>query len=213
MTPQKGPASATYATEGKATARVMRLDLGRFGEVHVRFHARRTKMVPPPRGCTGPKAKEKIGIWRGKIRFKGEHRYTTARATEARGKVFFPVDLNCHGGKLHAVTSLSAYKGTTTDFAATRLKGSSKTTFTALDFGPVEAVTITRSVELTAPASTFTFNDALTRAHVKPPWPFSGTGDFASPSSWTGPLMVRFPGKRVALTGAGWTASLSEFNP
>jgi hypothetical protein len=39
----------------------------------------------------------------------------------------------------------------------------------------------------------FTFNDALTRAHVNPPAPFSGTGSLSN-LIWSGSLAVDFSG-------------------
>jgi hypothetical protein len=223
ITASKGPGVATYSSRGKVTATVMKADFGTLGTVRVRFHAERTKTVDPPKGCTGSKQKRETGVWRGKIRFKGEGGYTKVRTRKAHGTVLLTRNLKCRGPKPKPATVLNATKvdqatNTTVTFHAAKLKGSAKRSFAASEFGTFQNKagqgTIFRTVSLTGSASAFTFNGGLTSAQVRPPSPFSGTGNFASsPSgnSWTGPLAVDFPGDpNVSLAGNGFVAFLQH---
>ncbi len=221
MTASKGPGLATYSSRGKATAKVMRVDLGKVGEVRVRFHAKRTKLVDPPKGCKGPKQERRAGVWKGKIRLKGEGGYTKVRARKAQGTVLLTRNLKCHGPKPRKATVLNAIKvvqatNTTLNLHAAQVKGRSRRNFIASEFGTLtkaSPVAFFRAVSLTGPASTFT-HKGFARAHVRPPSPFSGSADFeSSPSSnaWTGPLAVDFPGDPdVKLTGSGFIATLQQ---
>jgi hypothetical protein len=221
MTASKDPGKATYSSRGKATPKVMKVDLGKVGEVRVHFHAERTKLVDPPKGCKGPKQERRSGVWKGKIRFKGEGGYTKVRARKAKGTVLLTRNLKCHGPKPRTATVLNAAKvipatNTLVNFNAAQVKGRSGRTFVASEVGTLtktSPVTFIRSVSLTGLANTFTHN-GLVSAHVKPPNPFSGSGDFhSSPSgsSWTGPLAVDLPGDSgVKLTGSGFIARLQQ---
>jgi hypothetical protein len=222
MTASKGPGLATYSSRGKVTKNVMRVDLGKLGELRVRFHAKRTKLVDPPKGCSGPKQKRESGIWKGRIRFKGEHGYTKVRARKTRGTVLLTRNLKCHGPKSRKATVLTAFRfdqatNTIVNFHAAKVKGRRGRTFLASELGSFKAkaseVASFRSVSLTGAASTFTHN-GLISAHARPPSPFSGSGDFhSSPSgsSWAGPLAVDFPGDPgVRLTGSGFAAVLQH---
>jgi hypothetical protein len=181
----------------------------------------RTKLVDPPKGCKGPKQERRSGVWKGKIRFKGEGGYTKVRARKAKGTVLLTRNLKCHGPKPRTATVLNAAKvipatNTLVNFNAAQVKGRSGRTFVASEVGTLtktSPVTFIRSVSLTGLANTFTHN-GLVSAHVKPPNPFSGSGDFhSSPSgsSWTGPLAVDLPGDSgVKLTGSGFIARLQQ---
>ena len=56
----------------------MALDLGSRGGYDLRFHRKKTKMIGPPKGCTGEQAKARIGVWKGRINFRGEGGYTSS---------------------------------------------------------------------------------------------------------------------------------------
>src|SRR6201999_412862 len=67
-------------------------------------------------------------------------------------------------------------------------------------------VTILRSASALGGSPTFSFDEALTSATIKPPAPFIGTGAFVreddGSTGWTGSLAVRMPGLgTVPLTG------------
>jgi hypothetical protein len=59
-------------------------------------------------------------------------------------------------------------------------------------------------------AGEFTFDSALTSAHVSPgEGPFTGAAGYASPGRWTGSLAVSFPGRDdVPLTGPDFRVNL-----
>jgi len=215
--------NATYLADSGSTATVtakaVKASFDQFGKVNVKFHAKRTKMAKPPKGCTGKKAKEKVGTFKGTIKFKGEGNYTSVNAKSAKGTVVSP-KWHCHNGATKPATILDAYQPTQIgpaplQFTAIKRNSSSKASFLAstfeYKFGSGGSVGITRGVFVNAPASsTFSFNPGLTSANVNPPAPFSGSAQFAS-GKWTGSLKASFPGRsNVGLTGSDWKASLTH---
>jgi hypothetical protein len=63
-------------------------------------------------------------------------------------------------------------------------------------------------------ARAFSVDNALTRAQVKPPAPFHGTGTYRAASdgtkTWTGGLAINFPGApRLPLTGPEFKPELA----
>jgi hypothetical protein len=229
MTAKKGGAFSTYIVKGRTTAKLIKGDLGRFGAINVRFHVRKTKHLPPRKGCTGPNRTERVGVWTGKIAFRGEHGYTKVRAKQAKGVVLFPRKHHCEGPTPPPTTGLRAIrfaKSSFLYFTATEAKGFPHSSFTATEVQnlnglkppaspgpgsppPSKGVLIVRGAAVDGPLSAFTFDSGLTQATVDPPSPFSGEGDFTSPSSWTGSLAVSFPGQKdVRLVGKGFDARL-----
>jgi hypothetical protein len=94
LTASRGHGSAQYVGSagpgeyaGSASAKRMALDLGSRGGYDLRFHRKKTKMIDPPKGCTGPQAKARIGVWKGRINFRAEGGYTSVHARRARGRV------------------------------------------------------------------------------------------------------------------------------
>jgi len=97
-------------------------------------------------------------------------------------------------------------------FAAVAREGD-PTRFLAVQASSEGQLGIVRFVTLAAPPATFTVDDALSRAVVTPPAPFSGRGVFAhgpgTEKSWSGPLAVSFLGAPdVPLTGSPFAAQL-----
>jgi hypothetical protein len=221
LTASKGPGSASYGAPrgGTATAKRMQLDLGTAGGFDVSFHAKRTRMVSPPKGCKGKDAPKKIGLWKGPIEFNGEGGYTSVHAHKAKGSVLFSKRWNCRGYVARRGTQLFAVGGqlpsAPIQFTAFRPAGTTKSEFKATASGSFEAgstkVSFLRSVALTGPMSTFTFNGDLTSAHVDPPGPFSGSAHYAKPNGWSGSLEVNFPGQRhVKLASPEFGATLGR---
>src|SRR3954453_1280850 len=229
MTARKGSAFSTYIVKGKTTPGVIKGDLGKFGAINVRFHVRKTKHLPPRNGCAGPERVERVGVWTGKIHFRGEHGYTKVSATQAKGVVLFPRKHHCESPPPPSTTGLRAIrfgKSSFLYFTATEGKGFPQSSFTATEVQnlnglkppvspgpgsppPSKGVLIVRGADVDGPLSAFTFDSGLTEATVAPPSPFLGEGDFASPSSWTGSLAVSFLGqKNVGLVGKGFDARL-----
>lgn len=92
---------------------------------------------------------------------------------------------------------------------------SGRARFLAFEAGSEGSIGIARIALASAPASTFTFEDSLSRAAVSPPLPFAGTAAFdhgpGREKSWAGTLAVSFLGKpRVPLTGAPFQALLAR---
>ncbi len=216
--------TATYLADSSkaatATSTEIKASFDRYGTVNVKFHPQRTKTASPPAGCTGKKAKEETGVWKGTITFKGESGYTSVNAGSAKGRVIWP-DWRCTDtGK--PSTILSAYEPppggigpAPLEFTAIKPDASSTARFTAstfeYNFGSGGGVAIMRSAFVNAPAtSTFTFNQGLTAATAKPPAPFSGSGQY-SQGKWSGALTANFPGRsHVSLAGPDWKASLKH---
>jgi hypothetical protein len=207
----KRPAFAVYSATGTQSAKVMKVDLGDFGKVDLTFHPKKRTHPKPPPGCTGT-VKKIVGVWKGKIKFRGEGGYTKVSADSAPG-YHRVTDLDCHsGGSGNNKISLFSYKfqdPTTTGFTAVvGKKAGSKPAFQGQQSTVLGDVAIFREAFLKGKPSQFTYNDALTQATVHPPAPFRGTGTFDNPD-WSGNLRVKLPGAGVVpLTGPGFTAGL-----
>jgi hypothetical protein len=86
-------------------------------------------------------------------------------------------------------------------FTAFKPDQGSTTSFTATDSETLPAkagvtVQVRREAAVNGTSGQFTFNDALTRAQVNPPAPFSGSGRYSkSGTNWSGSLAVDFPGE------------------
>lgn len=231
LTASRGQGSSQYVgqqgqDDGFGSAKRMVSDLGSRGGYDLRFHAKKTKMIDPPKGCTGKQAKARIGVWKGQIKFRGERGYTSVDASRARGRVVPKHSLwNC-GHEVKGTQLLVVGGGPPpppVQFTAFKPDGSSTTRFTATLYSetvPAKGATVSarREAAVNGTSAQFTFNDALTRARVNPPAPFSGTGIFSPPTathlSWNGSLTVDFPGHpNFALYGASnWGGGLGHGN-
>jgi len=205
-------ASATYFAPGTATTTKLRARFGKLGKVSLKFHrVGKPKKTPPTKECKGGKTTTLNGVWKGRIRFRGEHGYTKVNVTSASGSVEKSAKQTCHFpiSPTPHVTSLSAGRSNTS-FYVDKRRSSSRATFQANVVESMGAVSIDRFVVANAPASKFTFDVDAGTATMKPPAPFRGQAFLAS-NTWTGSLKVSFPGKNnVALTGAEWFVSLSS---
>jgi hypothetical protein len=193
----------------------MRFDLGSLGRVRVRFDSHRTKLIKPPRGCTGPKAKKKIGAWKGRIRFRGEHRYTRVRARRAPGSVLYPVAWHCHGHRpahaTHATTLMANGPHHEAVWADKRSRGSKAKVSVSRFENHKGGVYIIRDASVQAPPNAFTYNRHLTRARVKPPKPFSGSARLTPDLEFRGSLEVNLAGmQHVSIAGKNWLGRLSR---
>jgi hypothetical protein len=210
----KGKGNASYSATGTATPAKLKASFGGLGKISLKFHQiGKGKKTSPGPGCTGPKGTSLSGVWKGRIKFKGEHGYTRVNFTKARGTVVKSKQQTCHlniGGNTHGVILNAGNAATLVNFSATRALGSSRATYVASSSETKGAVSIYRSIFLTGPASKFTANVGAGTATVKPPAPFRGTGNLAA-SNWTGSLRVSFPGKNnVRLAGAGFFGTLAS---
>ena len=212
--------STSYTVPAKFNKHRIRADLGRFGHVRLRFHKRPHFLFPPrpaaakdPRiGVCGQFGLGAPGEFRGAVRFHGEGGYTSARTHRVRGQVSRYTPVRC-SGRDHGV-ALEARSGSTR-FAAFQDDDFGVTFLSARTRERSGRVAIVREAGrlIRADAGEFTFDPELTEAHVAPGGAqFTGTADYASPDSWTGPLAVSFPGgdAGVPLTGSAFDVTLQR---
>jgi hypothetical protein len=213
--------SGDYEIEGKDGKHLVG-DFGKFGIVDVRFHPR--KKLRPVHECSGAEVRTTRGVWKGRVKFKGEHRYTSASAHRARGSISHVLrPWLCHRPSRAAgdaellgdryLKQSHIYLGASDGYGA-----SGATIHSGIEraFGAHGSkVYSQRDVEVKAPVSAFTVSSDLSTAHLAPPSPFAGAADFArgvdpQPDSWTGTLDVQLPGQRnrTPLTGEGFDVRL-----
>lgn len=86
---------AVYKTLGHVSRRGIRADLGRLGQISLRFRGRSGPKrvtglpLPPPlrQSCRGRRPVRESGVFVGNLRFEGEHGYTRAAAHRLAGNV------------------------------------------------------------------------------------------------------------------------------
>jgi hypothetical protein len=210
MTVRKHGATSSYSVAAKVAKRRIKARFPGFGGISMRFHPQGFRAGPAQAGVCNILELTNPGTYRGTIRFRGEHGYTSVRARKARGGVGFR-DTQCFKDQKDHGTELIARAGST-GFVAVH---DDKFLFTALLARARERrrhVLINRLASRLVDPSAFTFDAGLNSAHVAPTGPFSGSADFAAPSQWTGTLSVSFPGEpNVSLTGPEFTAMLKAY--
>jgi hypothetical protein len=222
-----------YEVRGRVVRGGIKADLGRAGRVDVEFEpSGPPDPVEPFPFCTGRPDTITHGTFVGAIDFVGRGHFAHFHAKRVPGTVSRPGRLRCHipGGGRHPhpmpegeeedekEVSLSA---TSADhrlqFVALTSRGTLKPIilFAAFSRETADRIRITRfALLLSRRPAGFSFDEALATATVQPPAPFHGSAIFqrgtaGSPPSWSGTLRVAFLDREMALTGAGFTASLS----
>jgi len=210
LTASRGHGSAQYVGSagpgeyaGSASAKRMALDLGSRGGYDLRFHRKKTKMIDPPKGCTGEQVKARIGVWKGRINFRAEGGYTSVHARRARGRVVLEhVEWRCPFVKGTALLATGfSLTSIPPEFTAFKPDNASATRFAVLStWDPVPAkgatVLARRHAAVHSTSGQFMFTPGLTGAQVDPPAPFSGSGRYSkSGTNWSGSLAVDFPGE------------------
>jgi hypothetical protein len=228
-------AVTAYVTRGTVTEQRIIASFGKFGKVDVRF--RPTGQVVESarrRRCRGADHfTSQLGVFVGGVRFSGEGRYVAVRSHRAKGRIRSPQHLRCSSRPPRAFSSSRARpvrehpSFIPTFLAATSRHGVSaleliafrlrKTTlFAAINEESLGSMARMRFALATAPSKkAFSFNDALTRATIRPPAPFHGEGTYRAASdgttAWTGPLSVSFPGApRLPLAGEEFETTLES---
>ncbi len=103
---QTHAAATTYVAHGTATESRLQASFGEFGELSMRFHpAPGRSWVKPHRRCHGlGRFVLRKGVWKGRLRFRGEDGYLTLDVHRAKGSVE-ALAPQCrkagHGGKHH----------------------------------------------------------------------------------------------------------------
>lgn len=228
----KGAASNSYVAPGTAAGGEIEADFGRFGRVAVSFEPHgKPQPTPPFPGCSGKPMITRPGVFRGKIRFRGEGGFTSVDADGAHGTITTSPPWHCTGKKPESPPKGGGGEAGEEDpdlgaflfarcgealFFAGGGRSSSKpapvfpddrafTLFGASAEERVGPVTIERGIFAAGSGGAFSFDDALTTATVRPPPPFHGKAvyslDAAGKPRWTGGLTASFIGRDVAMAG------------
>lgn len=227
---------AVYLTSGKVSSNQIEARFGKLGIVSVRFRpSGRQRRVKVPRKCfprRPPVVTSRLGSFVGRIRFRGEHGYTRVSVRGAKGGVGDPLantptKLSCEfresagerKRELESVSLDATAPSGDVSFSASRLFGHrSPGVLPGKPAAPGDylflvasgeregRMLIFRSAGALGGPEEFSFDDALTSATVRPPAPFTGTGNFVrnadGSTGWTGDLAVPLPGLGVVdLTG------------
>jgi hypothetical protein len=125
LTVTKNNQIASYETRGKVSRHQVKASFGRFGNVHLRFHGKRSPFPAPTdkrarkkskrRLCHGRRPQREVGRYHGTVEFDGQNGYTRLAVGEVHGEVrrtyrqvcrLVPVRKHKHGqGKRTAVAS------------------------------------------------------------------------------------------------------------
>lgn len=210
-------AITAYLARGTVSSNRISASFGSLGKVDVRFKpSGRVETSKPRRHCRGPNHfTSRLGVFVGQIDFPGENGYLSANAHRAKGRVRFPINLDCRSAFLplrpgraqrprHRVKP-ALFEATwrhavdSTLFVAARgLLLRDKAVYLALSEHSAGRVAVLHAAESMGSPKAFTVSNALTRASLSPPAPFDGEGLYsAAPDgtrTWGGPLTAAFPG-------------------
>jgi hypothetical protein len=226
-------AATLYVARGIVTPGRIAASFGKFGSIDVRFRpSGRVVSSDPHRRCKGADHfTNRLGVFVGNVRFRGEKHYVAVRAHRVKGRVRSPLRLRCALPPIRSRAQSSARplpqhpSFTPAVFTANWrhavvatelfvLRGRRATLFLAFSEESLGSIAELHYGLATARSKVFRFNEALTAATIKPPSPFHGKGFYAAApdgtTSWTGPLSVSFPGTpRAPLTGPQFEVELS----
>jgi hypothetical protein len=229
----RGEQSVDYKVRGGVARGGIRANLGHAGRVDVEFEpSGPPEPVEPLPFCKGRLETITHGVFVGAIDFVGRDHFADFHARRVPGTVSRPGRLRCHipgGGHSHPTPKEEeevaekevALSATSADhrlvFVALTDRGAPRptTAFAAFSRETAGRILVTRIIFLLPSRPDFSFDEALTTATVAPPAPFHGSAVFqrgaaGSPPSWSGTLRVAFLDREMALTGAGFTASLGS---
>jgi hypothetical protein len=224
--------TASYEVPGRASPRRIEARFGNRGRVSVEFRPSGSviRRVPPSR-CKGKPKVTRFGTFVGTINFVGEGRYTEAHAVRARGLSRVSPAWKCKPRHREPPEFRIESKNPVEATAIGAESRRSGIAFSVLTFRPPEEQGLTlfyaesserhgrmrvhRRLITAGPERTFTFDETLTTATVKPPKPFEGEGIFRrGPKGsvrWSGSLRVSLPGREdIALTGSHFKARLIQ---
>jgi hypothetical protein len=213
-------AEVFYASPATVTPTSIEADLGSVGGINVDFvpsGQRRSEEGP----CGGSVSFDS-GSYVGAIDFEGEHDYSEAHATSARGDARTAAGLVCSGGLRSegrgghspgARLTVHRARSPRFEFGAMKNSPTRPARFGASIEERRGSLHISRIVQVTAGIGAFDYDVANGFASVRPPAPFSGEATYRrAPGmrpTWRGDLRVNFPGRpNVNLTGAGTRAGM-----
>lgn len=230
----RGHATAQYiATAGRADESGIEASFGRLGSVSVRFRASGRKAAKPPpgdlQGCRSVgESLDRLGVFVGRIDFRGEHGFTRLRLRRASGRAAPSRTLSCprktargtrkpavdpRAPRIRAVSFLGSFYVGAGAFSESGLNdkqlplGIAKLRPGGVPFSAEVSelrggLLINRVVVARGPRASFTSDIPQRTGTISPPSPFKGTASLSNcPSpSWRGSLAVSFPGREVRLT-------------
>ena len=205
---------AGYSAPSDTTPRSLRMTLPGYGEVDIDFEAQGDrKRLPLPRGCTGTPSRRQKGVWKGDIALTTS--YTEVEKHRAEGHLLFPGEFECEPRPPKEYATLFGFRaisGTSTYFTATRFRRpSALPAFYASEFFKDGGTDVALAAKVRGERPDFEFSLTGDTAHVEPPRPFSGTGDFDG-GTWTGDLTAKVPGGSLDLITA-MNFDLGNFPP
>lgn len=211
--------SASYTSKAVVTRKRIVAELGDLGRISVRMHPRRVR--------TGEGAEITRGVYRGRIRFKGEDHYIDIDRAHVRGATAL-IDLGllertppaAFRSLVDAVprrlasADVTAYRQSRSIYTELgyriRSEGDEQTgRFTALTAETRDGVSITRSREGRLPSSSLVVAPDLTTATLTGSGMLAGAAEFISPGLWDGDLHTSMPGDPwVRLAGPKFRADV-----
>lgn len=241
----KHAAGTTYVAHGTATESRLRASFGEFGRVSMRFHpASNRSWEKPDRNCRGlGQFMVRRGVWEGTLRFRGEGGYLSLDLHRVKGTVetTAPQCRSASGGSPIGPDSTAARRsrklirpsqesslGREVPVLQARWRdgvraaefvggaGREGSNFLASTEEARGRVAIFRSARAEGKPKAVRADNALTRADLKPPPPFHGTGRYRAAAdgsrTWSGDLFASFPGApHYKLTGDPFDPSLELF--
>lgn len=205
----RGRASATYEPRGdvRVTARRIRFRLGPLGRVDLRFHE--SDRFDSPGGHCKPQYSERVGRFRGQLRFSGEGAYSEFEAHSVNGKVVKFGRFSCQGQHFAAPSDpdprfrvregrdrpflLACGPADGTILIANRVTAD-LSIFVALSSERTSYARIDRTTLALGKSGTFRTSGHLSAAELKPPGPlFKGSASYASGAT-EGDLTALLPG-------------------
>jgi hypothetical protein len=240
----KHVAGTTYVAHGTATESRLEAGFGEFGDLSMRFRpAKNRTWERPDRSCRGlGQFMVRHGVWEGRLHFHGEGGYLSLDLHRVKGTVE-TIAPKCRGAGGESSghpgasdrsardlirPSQESFLGKEVPVLQARWRhgvraaefiggaGSEASSFfvsTEEDHG---SVAIFRSARAEGKPKAVSSDNALTRADLKPPVPFHGTGRYRAAAdgstTWSGDLFVSFPGApHYKLTGDPFEPSLELF--
>jgi hypothetical protein len=225
-------AITAYVARGTVTPGRLEATFGGLGRIAMRFRrsSNRTPANPHRRCRRGHRIVRRTGVYVGNLRFRGEDGYISVHAHRAKGRVstLAPWCLRSRIDRPEQHAVRPSQRSDPFDLAAVGAswrEGVSSTSVGAVALGERTlffastaqsqgGLAILRFAFSAGSARAFSLDNALTRAQIRPPAPFHGTGTYrAAPDgtkTWSGGLVVNFPGApRLPLTGPQFEPELA----
>jgi hypothetical protein len=162
--------------------------------------------------CGGERVRLSRGHYEGTVRFAGGDGHPPVKASVAQAAPAWELEERCTGGVREGPPTLpgaqllagSVHPDTPSFSVFKNAPNAQSHIFAYVNEGR-RGVGMSRFAGVVAPPSAFRYDQALAKATVRPPAPFSGAGFYDSnrdrPHRWFGPLAVDLPGREhVSLT-------------